>query len=128
MLHEIIAWPPQNLECRCKVHVLIHTDIVVDQGSFIPGVDQEVIGHTCMSKGIIAVQGSSDFQSVRLLPRAAGVPLCAFCITYLPCRMPALCHVQAGRMHWTGCLTQMRKHSQKHNEMCTNTRVKCCQD
>lgn len=43
MLHEIIAWPPQNLESCCKMHVLIHTDIIVYQGGFIPGVDQEII-------------------------------------------------------------------------------------
>ena len=29
------------------MHVLVHADIIVDQGRFIPGIDQEVIGHTC---------------------------------------------------------------------------------
>lgn len=64
VLHEIVSRPPQNLKCCRQVHVLVHTDIIVHQGSFIPGVDQEVIGHTCTSAAIMTAQRPLSLHSI----------------------------------------------------------------
>lgn len=53
VLPQVIARPAQDLESRGQMHVLIHADVVVHQGSLILGVDKEIIGNACRQYAIM---------------------------------------------------------------------------
>ncbi len=58
VLPQVIARPAQDLESCGQMHVLIHADVVVHQGSLILGVDKKIIGNACRQYTIMS---SSSF-------------------------------------------------------------------
>ena len=52
VLPQVIARPSQDLESCGQMHVLIHADVIVHQGSLVLGVDKEVVGNACRQYAI----------------------------------------------------------------------------
>ncbi len=53
VLPQVIARPAQDEGCS-QMHVLIHADVIVHQGSLVLGVDKEIIGDACRQYAIMS--------------------------------------------------------------------------
>ena len=62
VLPQDIARPAQDLESRGQMHVLIHADVIVHQGSLVPGVDKEIIGDACRQYATMSSCSSVPFM------------------------------------------------------------------
>ena len=62
VLPQVIARPAQDLESCGQMHVLIHADVIVHQGSLVLGVDKEVIGNACRQYAITSSCSYTPFM------------------------------------------------------------------